>query len=526
EVDFGVSYKFQHDRVQQAAYALLADKEKTALHLKIARLLQTHTPKEKLEERLIEIVRHFNKGRELIVDEQERETLSHLNLRASKKAKKSNAFRPAFEYARAAKALLPDNAWRTSYAHCFEIHQEYADTAYLSGELEIAQIIQVLLEKSKTTLEKVRIYQMQVRQYVISTEYEKSVQVGVQALSLLGIKLSIKPGTLSVLKEIALARWNLGKRSVESLVDMPFMEDIEKQTAMNIMMELTTPAYLLGYKNLFAMLALKQVNLALRFGNSPEAAYAYIVYAGVLNMSLGDLKTSYAFGKLAVKLNEKLDDLKFRCKILYIYAYWVHGLNHHWKTTFPLFKKAVETGLQSGDLVQMGHASFVMPICETSLTLSESSKLGKENLQLVLDSKYPNSVDFGNIWQGYRHNLMGLTKNRWSLSDSVFGEDKCLASMQHRKFLTGVGHLIIAKLELYFLYEAFDEGIKLISEGDTAARSIKGLLAMQYSFYAFMTYAAAYAKMDKKKRRQALKRMKKEYKKMRKWHDHYPVNSY
>ncbi|MCP4421738.1 MAG: hypothetical protein GY805_34430 [Chloroflexi bacterium] len=265
-----------------------------------------------------------------------------------------------------------------------------------------------------------------------------------------------------------------------------------------------------------AVLAFKQVNLALRFGNSPESAYAYIAYAVLLNIALGDFKTSYEFGKLAVKLNEKLDDLEFRCRTIYTHAYFVHGWNHHRKTTFLHFKKAVDAGLQSGDLTHMGYASFMIPICKTSSTLAESSKLGKENLQLVLDSKYPNSVDFGNIWQGYRHNLMGLTKNCWTLSDSVFSEDECLAAMRQRKFLTGIGHLVIAKLALYYLYEAFDEGINLISDEDAAAKSIRGLLAMDYCFYAFMTYAAAYTKMDKKEQRQALKRMKKEYKQMKK----------
>ncbi|MCP4297665.1 MAG: serine/threonine-protein kinase PknK, partial [Proteobacteria bacterium] len=192
--DFGVSYKFQHDRVQQAAYSLLTEEKKASLHLKIARLLQRFTPEADFEEKLIDIVRHFNEGRGLIADEQEREKLSHLNLKMSKKAKHSNAYRSAFNYTRVAKELLPDNAWTTGYDHCFEVHREYAETAYLSREFEIAgEISRLLIDEAKTELEKAQVYHMQVRHLVISGENEEAILAGIQALSLLGIKISMKP---------------------------------------------------------------------------------------------------------------------------------------------------------------------------------------------------------------------------------------------------------------------------------------------------------------------------------------------
>ncbi|MCP3890579.1 MAG: hypothetical protein GY702_17160, partial [Desulfobulbaceae bacterium] len=527
ELDFGVSYKFQHDRVQQAAYSLLDEKEKKKIHIKIARLLLGSTPEEKPEKRFIEIVRHFNEGRELIVDEQELESLAHLNLQASKKATRSNAFRPAFEYARAAKALLPKNAWGSSYTHCFEVYKEYAETAYLSRKLEIAEeITQLLLEKAKTRLERAEIYQMLVRQYVFSGENKEAVLAGIQGLSLLGIKLSIKPGTLSILKEVGLIKWNLGKRSVESLIDMPLMEDAEKQIAMKIMIELSTPAYMLGFQNLWIMIALKGLNISLRFGNSPEAAYSYIGYAVLLTGVLGNLKTSYEFGKLAVKLNKKLDDMEFRCTILFLYGSMIHHWNHHWKTTLQFVKEAMETGLQSGDLIFVGYASCLIPKRNFDLNLMEASKLGEENLQIIA-SKYQNAIDNGKIFQGYRLNLMGLTKDRFSLSDSNFNEDECLAAMRQRNYLPGIAYLWLAKLEFYYLYESYQKGLKLIPEIDKVKKAVMALPSiMEYSFYSFLTYATVYTKMSKTVQRQALKRMKKEYKQMRKWHDHYPVNSY
>ena len=194
ELDFGVSYKFQHDRVQQAAYSLIEEEERKLLHVKIARLIREHTPEENIENRLIEIVRHFNEGRDLIVDESEREICRLLYLRAGIKAKKSTAYGPAFGYVAAAKELLPENPWSERYELCFNIHKEYADTAYLSGKFEIAErTCETLIREAKTNFEKASIYYMEGVQYTVAGRLQETIDAAIKALSLLGTELSLEP---------------------------------------------------------------------------------------------------------------------------------------------------------------------------------------------------------------------------------------------------------------------------------------------------------------------------------------------
>ncbi|WP_442938342.1 ATP-binding protein [Nostoc sp.] len=59
-------YRFLHDRVQQAAYSLIPDEQKTATHLKIGQLLQQNFSELEQEEKLFDLVGHFNLGSELI----------------------------------------------------------------------------------------------------------------------------------------------------------------------------------------------------------------------------------------------------------------------------------------------------------------------------------------------------------------------------------------------------------------------------------------------------------------------------
>src|SRR5262249_43624714 len=50
------SYRFIHDRVQEAAYSLIPERLRAQFHLRIGRLLAAHTPPENREEAIFDIV--------------------------------------------------------------------------------------------------------------------------------------------------------------------------------------------------------------------------------------------------------------------------------------------------------------------------------------------------------------------------------------------------------------------------------------------------------------------------------------
>lgn len=79
------TYGFCHDRVQQAAYELIAMSERDAVHLEIGRLLRATYGREVPEEALAEIVTHMNVGRALL-DVSEAIELARLNLCAGLRA--------------------------------------------------------------------------------------------------------------------------------------------------------------------------------------------------------------------------------------------------------------------------------------------------------------------------------------------------------------------------------------------------------------------------------------------------------
>src|SRR5215471_3994191 len=100
------AYRFIHDRVQEAAYALIPEEGRAAAHLRIGRLLAAHTPPEEREEAIFELVNQLNRGAALITARDEREQLAEFNLMAGKRAKASTAYASALTYLLAGAALL------------------------------------------------------------------------------------------------------------------------------------------------------------------------------------------------------------------------------------------------------------------------------------------------------------------------------------------------------------------------------------------------------------------------------------
>ncbi|MBL4849556.1 MAG: AAA family ATPase [Planctomycetes bacterium] len=105
-------YAFRHDRIQQAAHALLPIGERAQTHLKIGRLLSASLKEGAGLVSAIEVANQLNAGRNLITDPSEREELADLNRRASVRARESTSWSDAQGFIRIASELLSEEAPR------------------------------------------------------------------------------------------------------------------------------------------------------------------------------------------------------------------------------------------------------------------------------------------------------------------------------------------------------------------------------------------------------------------------------
>src|SRR5262249_35339669 len=85
------TYRFLHDRVQQAASSLIDEAQKPAVHRRVGRLMRKGG-RGATDDRLFDIVGHMNRGVALIEDSTERRALARLNLLAGIKARAAAAY--------------------------------------------------------------------------------------------------------------------------------------------------------------------------------------------------------------------------------------------------------------------------------------------------------------------------------------------------------------------------------------------------------------------------------------------------
>jgi predicted ATPase len=174
-----LEFKFLHDRVQQAAYALINDSYKQVTHLQIGRLLWQNTASEALLEKIFEIVDHLNLGIELISDESERTEIAKLNLMAGQKAKAAAAHAAATKYLQAGLALLADFSWDTEYELTLSLHTEAAEAAYLNGDFEAMQrLAEIVQNCAKTLLDSVKVYEVQIQAYMGQNKLLEALNTG------------------------------------------------------------------------------------------------------------------------------------------------------------------------------------------------------------------------------------------------------------------------------------------------------------------------------------------------------------
>ena len=194
-----VSYKFLHDRVQQAVYSLIPEEEKKRTHLQIGRLLLKNITDDELLNNIFEIVNQLNEGSELITEQQEKDNLAELNLKAAKKAKASTAYETALKYLDSGLSLLTTNSWSEQYQLTLELHEEKLHSLFLNTEFQqILFYSNIIINQAKSILDKVKTYQIKIEFYYANFQPDQAIDTALKTLKELGILIYRRNGKSNI----------------------------------------------------------------------------------------------------------------------------------------------------------------------------------------------------------------------------------------------------------------------------------------------------------------------------------------
>ena len=284
------TYSFLHDRVQEAAYALIAEGERAMAHLRIGRLLAARTPAEELEDSIFEIVNQFDRSAALITSPEEREQVAKLNLRAGKRAKAGAAYAAALQYFATGRALLTENGWDRCYQLTFDLELNWAECEYLTGELALAEErLSALSRRDQTTVDAAAVACVRLNLYTNLDQSDSAVEVGLEYLRRGDGQWSLHPTAQDVRQEYDQLWQRLGSGSIEALLDLPLMADPDKCATMDVLTVLTSPA-LFTDLNLFRLVVGRMAALSLEHGNSDGSCLAYAWLGGILGTYFGDYR--------------------------------------------------------------------------------------------------------------------------------------------------------------------------------------------------------------------------------------------
>ncbi|WP_083234926.1 hybrid sensor histidine kinase/response regulator [Candidatus Marithrix sp. Canyon 246] len=395
------NFSFLHDRVQQAAYALIDENHKKSVHLKIGRLLLTPQ-----QEKIFDLVYQFNKGLTLITDEEEKVKIAKLNFTASEKAKESNAYNPAYEFLQNATELLGENAWNQQYELTLNIFSTLSQVTFLIGAFQdMDKYINIVLENANNTLDKLAAYDVKMQYLIALSQQGEALQLGLQIVESLGENLHIE---------------NLDYIDIETLIDLPLMKDPVKLAVMQVLNTVLTPAWA-NNPTAFEQICISMTKLSYQYGNCDYSAVAYVFYGGFLS-GQGDIDRGYRLGKMGVELIDKLNLKPFKARVYTLFYATVMHWRKPVRETLVDFYKVFQQGLDTGDL-EYGCYGIIEPDIYQFLSGSNIQKLNEKYVQsLITIEKYKQNFHYYYLAPYYQSVLDLQGKN-----ECVFDYDELIA---------------------------------------------------------------------------------------------------
>jgi predicted ATPase/signal transduction histidine kinase len=474
------TYRFLHDRVREAAYLLVEEKTRPAVHLSIGRRLLAHLQRKALEDRVFEVVSQLNRGIELVTDPGERDTLRGLDLLAGQKARASGAYASARSHLQLATALLPPDPWTTAYHEAFAIQLALAECEYLVGDFRHAdEVLDALLRSAASELDRATVHLARMRLYQGAGRFDDALRTGLGALQQFGVSFPETAAEIAAAFETELrqAHENLAGRRPADLVDAPEIAAPDVRMILRLLVEIWVPSYN-ARPEAHRLHVIRAVNLCLVHGVTPESSVVYAAFALQLVGTSGEIGLASELVDAALRLAERFDDLRARAAVVNI-----HSVIDAWRrpigASLPFIDDGFRAQREIGDLSRAAVSALLCAwtvVVESGGRLDEVLKTSERYVTFAEESRNETMRDALRHIRQLVPVLKGKTREPASFDDDGFSEAACRAAFERARFGAGLTVHRVLKQIAAFLYGRYEQAYEAAVEERSAPAPVSAFL--------------------------------------------------
>jgi signal transduction histidine kinase/CheY-like chemotaxis protein len=286
-------------------------------------------------------------------------------------------------------------------------------------------------------------------------------------------------------------------KNVADLVNVPEITDVQQRVAMNLLMNMVSPAYV-SNQDLCTLFVLKMVNLSFKYGNTPSSAFGF-VWFGWLGMIADWLPEAYEYSQLAISLNDKFNNVSLNCK-LYLLSGLVDTWRRHIRNSIDYLLKAYQQGIEHGDLVWAGytfHHIFTRRII-VAKDLDSIVEECQQQMAFLNQTQDQTMFDLQNMLKHVALNLQALTYNKFSFSSKDFNAEQCVANWLDGGFVYGKVLYNLYQIQIHYLHNDYATALQIISETESLLIYIRAQVTEEeFSFYTCLSILASYTDKNK-----------------------------
>ena len=344
-----VMFQFLHDRVQQAAYALIDDTKRREVHLWNGRVMRTRYAKQPTDKELFGLVGQLNIGSPLVDDPEEKTEIARLNLLAGKKAKKATAYEAAADFLTKCIELIGDDGWEFDYEITSEAYLTLAEIEFLNAKDEHANsLLSVIDSHAQTDKDKLASLILQIILLTHQAHFSEAYQTGLRAISLSGMHWSPTFDRRQIELEMSVVA-----RTIIEQTDWLHSNHITTNRKLQILFHMM-PAVENINQEALQSLVLLAVTTILNEGLAQEAPYFITRFGAIYQQIALNQSTGHHIATLGVDLADHTKQSSHASH--YVFGQSVSHWKDHLSISLRHLKRSFDESLEFGDYVHVAYS--------------------------------------------------------------------------------------------------------------------------------------------------------------------------